>query len=73
MIEWFSVHDSSRVVREAYDEANERIIVEFPDGTKWQYFKCSPETWQKFRVASRGRFIFKVLNYHPHGEYKECP
>ena len=68
-IKWFPVHDSTRIVREAYDKANERILVEFLDGTKWQYFECSREVWKRFRSNSRGRFIFKVLNHHPHGEY----
>lgn len=71
MIDWIPVTDSDRIVAEAYDAENERILVRFPSGVEWSYSACPPNVWEEFTAPgqSRGQYIAKVLNFKPHGQY----
>lgn len=71
MIDWTPVHNSTRIVAEAYDEKNERILVRFPDGVEWWYGACSPSVWREFSAQgqSRGGYIHRVLDHKPNGRY----
>ena len=68
LIEWQEC-SSSRVRAIAYDEAGERILVRFTDGTEWQYLHCPPSVWADFAdpQTSKGRFIHDRLDAHPNG------
>ena len=69
MIEWTTVSGSTRIVAEAYDSENERILVRFTDGAEHWYGSCPPHVWEQFTAPgqSRGRFIRQELDHKPHG------
>ncbi|MDE0411518.1 MAG: KTSC domain-containing protein [Gammaproteobacteria bacterium] len=71
MIDWNPVHDSSRIVAEAYDAESETIFVRFHDGVEWQYSACPYDVWAEFTAPgqSRGKYIHRVLNHKPHSRY----
>lgn len=71
MLDWQPVHDSDRIVAEAYDEEEEKIYVRFHDGTEWWYAQCPPQVWAEFTAPgqSRGEYIHEVLDHKPHGEH----
>jgi hypothetical protein len=71
MIEWSVVTGSTRIVAEAYDAENERILVRFPNGVEWAYSACPQTVWAEFTAVgqSRGQYISTVLNFKPHCKY----
>lgn len=71
MIEWIEVTGSTRIVAEAYDSQNERILVRFPNGVEWAYSACPPDVWAEFTAAgqSRGQYIKNVLNFKPNSRF----
>ena len=71
MPDWNPVHNSSRIVAEAYDEDAQEIYVRFPDGVEWWYGNCSRLVWEEFTAPgqSRGRYIHNVLDSKPNGRY----
>ena len=70
MFQWVSVQ-SERIVSAAYDPEQQVILVEFPNGVRWWYGGCTPETWQEFMdpLTSKGRFIKDILDGHQNGRY----
>ena len=71
MTDWIPVvSDWVRAI--AYDEPNERILVEFHDGVRWWYGECPPGIWEEFNSpgTSKGQYIHSVLNGHPYGRHE---
>jgi len=57
---------SSRLTHISYLEDLQVIYVRFPDGTEWEYARCSLEEWEAFCSAdSLGRHINTNLNAPP--------
>jgi hypothetical protein len=71
MPDWNPVHNSSRIVAEAYDEEAQRIYVRFPDGVEWWYGNCPRRVWEEFTAPgqSRGKYIHQILDNKPNGRY----
>ncbi len=69
-VDWLPV-SSNRVSAIAYDEEDQAILVEFPNGKRWWYGACDPDTWSRFSdpATSKGQFIHAELNAHPNGRY----
>lgn len=64
-----------RTVRAGYDRVNHILFVRFrpgadrsaPDGAGYEYDGVTPAQWREFRSSpSPGRYINRVLNYHPY-------
>lgn len=58
--------DSSNITRIAFDEEEERIIIEFKDGGQYAYDECPRELFERFRLApSIGKFFYaNIKNSH---------
>jgi hypothetical protein len=52
-----------------YDSVAQVLYVEWGDGgPAYNYYNVTPQEWRAFRRApSPGRYINRVLNYHPYG------
>ncbi|MEU6893952.1 KTSC domain-containing protein [Streptomyces sp. NPDC046557] len=68
MLDWVPVTESSLVAACAYDEAAERIFVQFHSGTVWQFENCSREMWRPLTIpgTSKGRYVQDVLSRQVH-------
>lgn len=54
--------ESSNITRIAFDEADEKIIVEFKDGGQYAYDDCSRQLFEQFRLApSAGKFFYAFI------------
>jgi len=57
-----------RTVAAGYDKRRQVLTVVFRDGTFYNYHDVSQTLWSSFKAAySKGRFILRYLNTHPHG------
>jgi hypothetical protein len=64
--------ESSRISAYGYDEDTARVIVQFPDGVRWEYRNVPAWVWADFVAAdSKGRFIHDVLDHYDHGACAE--
>lgn len=70
-VEWIPVHNSSRIVAEAYLPETETIIVRFSNGTEWQYQACPRWEWEAFTAPgqSRGKYIAEHLDNKPNSRW----
>jgi hypothetical protein len=54
---------SSNIIRTEYDMENETMIVEFNNGTKYEYEKVPHKIYTQFRLAeSQGRFFSSSIS-----------
>lgn len=59
---------STRVDRGWWDPKDGTITVEFPDGVRWRYRRCTERHWLDFIDAgSAGRYLNDVLSKRPGG------
>ena len=62
--------DSSNLVRAEYDTETSKLVVEFKNGTRYEYEDVQHKTYTQFRMAeSQGRFF--NLNIGRSYEYKK--
>lgn len=60
-----------RTVAAGYDRARGVITVVFRDGTFYNYYEVTPAEWQDFkRRVSKGRYIYRYLDFKPRGPAK---
>ena len=58
-----------RTVAAGYDPEREVLTVVFRDGTWYNYYEVTVSEWKAFKAAvSKGRFIYKILDFKPRGE-----
>jgi len=50
--------ESTNIVRSEYDTSNRKLIVEFKNGTKYEYDEVPHQLYTQFRLAeSQGKFF----------------
>lgn len=58
-----------RTVAAGYDVDRQVLTVVFRDGTWYNYYEVTMAEWKSFKSAvSKGRFIYRVLDYKPRGD-----
>ena len=62
--------DSTTIIKSVYDTESKEKVVEFKNGTKYQYNEVPHQTYTKFRMAeSQGKFF--SLNISKTYKYKK--
>lgn len=57
-----------RTVAAGYDPRRAILTLVFRDGTFYNYYEVTPDTWRQFRsLGSKGQFIADSLDDHPRG------
>lgn len=57
-----------RTVAAGYDLDRQVLTVVFRDGTWYNYYEVTANEWKAFKAAvSKGRYIYKILDYKPRG------
>ena len=57
IMNWITV-DSSTISRMAYDEARRVILIEFKNGSRYEYYDVPTNIFQQMRAAvSKGQFL----------------
>ena len=50
--------DSTTIIKSVYDTESKEMVVEFKNGTKYQYNEVPHQTYTKFRMAeSQGKYF----------------
>jgi KTSC domain len=58
-----------RTVAAGYDVERQVLTVVFRDGTWYNYYEVTLAEWKAFKATvSKGRYIYKVLDYKPRGD-----
>lgn len=58
----FNEIKSSNIVKTVYDTKDETLIVEFTNGTKYEYVKIPHKIYTQFRMSeSQGKFFNSII------------
>lgn len=58
-----------RTVAAGYDVDRQVLTVVFRDGTWYNYYEVTLAEWKSFKATvSKGRYIYKILDYKPRGD-----
>lgn len=59
---WIESPESSNITRFGYDQANQVVVVEFKNGSAYQYFDVPEQVFEQMKSApSKGQFLAQVI------------
>jgi hypothetical protein len=61
-VNWIESPESSNITRFGYDQANQVVVVEFKNGSAYQYFDVPEQVFEQMKSApSKGQFLAQVI------------